>query len=169
VGRPGADNTDGYSVADVNAGVSVQTIRVVVLGLMTILLAVNVGLRRRGLILAAFGVWIGASVITGQVIVNGTAGDPLVGGSWLIAGPQLDSSPQEIDGNLVLTGNQVPIYVFDNHIRQNLVCEGNNPAPFTSLSGFGNTVDGRSVGQCAAANPATGAGASAALAAIAAG
>ncbi|MGH7862858.1 MAG: UPF0182 family protein [Candidatus Dormibacteraceae bacterium] len=55
----------GAGYADVNAGVSVQTIRVVVLGLMTILLAVNVGLRRRGLILAAFGVWIGASAITG--------------------------------------------------------------------------------------------------------
>ena len=23
-----------------------------------------------------------------------------------------------------------------------MVCEGNNPAPFTSLGGFGNTVDG---------------------------
>ena len=116
-----------------------------------------------------YGGVIGASVITGQVIVNGTAGDPLVGGSWLIAGPQLDSSPQEIDGNLVLTGNQVPIYVFDNHIRQNLVCEGNNPAPFTSLGGFGNAIDGHSVGQCATTNPATGANAAAARAAIAAG
>ena len=116
-----------------------------------------------------YGGVIGSSVIAGQVVLNGTVGDPTVGGTWLIAGPQLDGSPQEIDGNLVLTNNQVPIYVLDNHIKQNLVCEGNNPAPFTSLSGFGNTVDGRSVGQCAAANPATGASASAARAAIAAG
>ena len=86
-------------------------------------------------------------------------GDPLVGGSWLIAGPRLDGSPQEMDGNVVLTDNQVPMYVFDNYIRQNLVCEGNNPAPFTSLGEFGNTVDGHSVGQCATTNSATGANA----------
>jgi hypothetical protein len=116
-----------------------------------------------------YGGAIASSVITGQVILNGTVADPIAGGSWLIAGPQLDGSPQEIDGNLVLTNNQVPIYVFDNHIRQNLVCEGNNPAPFTSLGGFGNTVDGHSVGQCATTNPATGANAATARAAVAAG
>jgi hypothetical protein len=116
-----------------------------------------------------YGGVIGSSVITGLVVLNGTTGDPTVGGSWLIAGPQLDGSPQEIDGNVVLSNNQVPIYVFDNHIKQNLVCEGNNPAPFTSFAGFGNTVDGRSLGQCAAANPATGATADAARAAQATG
>jgi hypothetical protein len=112
-----------------------------------------------------YGGVIGSSVITGQVVLNGTTGDPTVGGLWVIAGPQLDGSPQEIDGNVVLTNNQVPIYVFDNHIKQSLVCAGNNPAPFTSLAGSGNTVDGRSLGQCAAPNPATGATADAARAA----
>jgi hypothetical protein len=116
-----------------------------------------------------YGGVITSSLITGQVVLNATVADPTVGGSWLIAGPQLDGSPQEIDGNLVLTDNQVPIYVFENHIKQNLVCEGNNPAPFTSLAGYGNTVDGHSIGQCAATNPATGANATAAHAAIAAG
>ncbi|MGZ4190909.1 MAG: hypothetical protein ACXVRW_00495 [Solirubrobacteraceae bacterium] len=29
---------------------------------------------------------------------------------------------------------------------------GNNPAPFNSVGGFGNTVDGRSTGQCATTN-----------------
>lgn len=109
-----------------------------------------------------YGGVIGASVITGQVLINGTTNDPTIGSTWFIAGPQLNSSPQEIDGNLVLTDNQAPIYVFDNHIKQNLVCAGNNPAPFTSVGGYGNTVDGHSVGQCATVNPATGATAAAA-------
>ncbi|HEY5245125.1 MAG TPA: hypothetical protein VIJ60_05610, partial [Acidimicrobiales bacterium] len=99
-----------------------------------------------------YGGVIGSSVIAGQVVLNGTVGDPTVGGTWLIAGPQLDGSPQEIDGNLVLTNNQVPIYVLDNHIKQNLVCEGNNPAPFTSLSGFATPSTG---GRSASARPPT--------------
>jgi hypothetical protein len=112
-----------------------------------------------------YGGTIGASVITGQVLINGTTGDPTIGGTWFIAGPQLNSAPQEIDGNLVLTDNQVPIYVYDNHIKQNLVCAGNNPAPVTSVPGFPNTVGGHSVGQCATPNPATAATVSAARAA----
>lgn len=101
-----------------------------------------------------YGGFIAGSVITGQLAINGTtAGDDAASSIWFIAGPQLDSSPQEIDGNVVLAGNQSPIYIFDNHIKQNLVCAGNNPAPFNSVGGFGNTVDGHSVGQCAATNP----------------
>lgn len=98
-----------------------------------------------------FGGFIGGGIVTGQVVINGsgTADSPA---TWLIAGPQLDGSQQEIDGNVVLTNNQAEILVFFNHIKQNLVCEGNTPAPINSVGGFGNTVDGRSVGQCAATN-----------------
>jgi hypothetical protein len=32
------------------------------------------------------------------------------------------------------------------------VCLGNTPAPINSVGGFGNTVDGRSLGQCATTN-----------------
>ena len=100
-----------------------------------------------------YGGFVAGSVITGQLAINGTtAGDDVESSIWFIAGPQLDSSPQEIDGNVVLTGNRSPIYIFDNHIKQNLVCAGNNPAPFNSVGAFGNTVDGRSVGQCATTN-----------------
>jgi hypothetical protein len=116
-----------------------------------------------------FGGAITSSVITGQVFLNGTTGDPAVGGSWFIAGPQLDGSQQEIDGNVVLTNNQVPIFIFFNHIKQSLICEGNTPPPFNSVGGFTNTVDGRSVGQCATVNPAGAASANAARAAIPAG
>jgi hypothetical protein len=100
-----------------------------------------------------YGGFVAGSVIKGQLAINGTtAGDDAESSVWFIAGPQLDSSPQEIDGNVVLTNNQSPIYIFDNHIKQNLVCAGNTPAPFNSVGGFGNTVDGRSVGQCATTN-----------------
>jgi hypothetical protein len=96
---------------------------------------------------------VGGSVITGQLAINGTGpGDDIQSSIWLIGGPQLDSSPQEVDGNVVLTGNQSPIFIFFNHIKQNLVCAGNTPAPFNSVGGFGNTVDGRSIGQCATTN-----------------
>jgi hypothetical protein len=98
-----------------------------------------------------FGGAIGGSVITGQLVINGsgTADDPA---TWVIGGTQLDGSMQEIDGNTVLTNNQAEILIFYNHIKQNLVCLGNNPAPINSVGGFGNTVDGRSVGQCATTN-----------------
>lgn len=98
-----------------------------------------------------FGGAIAGSVITGQLLINasGTSDSPA---TWVIGGTQLDGSPQEIDGNAVLTNNQAEILIFFNHIEQNLVCEGNNPAPINSVAGFGNTVDGRSVGQCATTN-----------------
>ncbi len=98
-----------------------------------------------------FGGFIGGSVITGQLVINGsgTADNPA---TWAIGGTQLDGSMQEIDGNAVLTNNQAEILIFFNHIKQNLVCLGNNPAPINSVGGFGNTVDGRSVGQCATTN-----------------
>lgn len=101
-----------------------------------------------------FGGVIGSSVITGSVVINGTTGGSGIPATWFIAGPQLDGSPQDIGGNLVFTGNQGPAYIYDNHIHQNLVCEGNTPPPFDSVGGFGNTVDGHSVGQCATTNPA---------------
>ena len=98
-----------------------------------------------------FGGAIGGSVITGQLVINGsgTADNPA---TWVIGGTQLDGSMQEIDGNTVLTNNQAEILIFYNHIKQNLVCLGNNPAPINSVGGFGNTVDGRSLGQCATTN-----------------
>jgi hypothetical protein len=111
-----------------------------------------------------FGGVVSSSVITGDVIINGTTGDPAIDGDWFIAGPQLDGSPQEVDGNVILTNNQVPIFLFENHIQKNLLCQGNNPAPFNSFDGFTNTVDGRSTGQCATTNPVTGDQASAAKA-----
>jgi hypothetical protein len=98
-----------------------------------------------------FGGFIGGSVIKGQLVINGsgTADSPA---TWAIGGTQLDGSMQEIDGNTVLTNNQAEILIFFNHIKQNLVCLGNNPAPINSVGGFGNTVDGRSLGQCATTN-----------------
>jgi hypothetical protein len=98
-----------------------------------------------------FGGAIGGSVITGQLVINGsgTADSPA---TWVIGGTQLDGSMQQIDGNTVLTNNQAEILIFFNHIKQNLVCLGNTPAPINSVGGFGNTVDGRSVGQCATTN-----------------
>lgn len=102
-----------------------------------------------------------SSVITGDLIINGTATNPgsSGGADWLIAGPQIDGDPQEIGGNVILTGNQSQIYLFDNHIRRDVICEGNNPAPLTSFAGMTNTVDGWSLGQCSTttrpATPAT--------------
>lgn len=98
-----------------------------------------------------FGGVIGGSHVTGQLVINGsgTADNPA---TWVIGGTQLDGSMQEIDGNTVLTNNQAEILIFFNHIKQNLVCLGNTPAPINSVGGFGNTVDGRSVGQCATTN-----------------
>ena len=40
---------------------------------------------------------------------------------------------QKIDGDTVLTNNQAEILIFFNHIRQNLVCLGNTPAPINSV------------------------------------
>jgi hypothetical protein len=111
-----------------------------------------------------FGGVVSSSVITGDLVISATTGDPAVAGDWFIAGPQLDGSPQEIDGSVDLTNNQVPIYLFDNHIKKSLVCQGNNPAPFNSFEGITNTVDGRSTGQCATTNPVGGAAANAAKA-----
>lgn len=98
-----------------------------------------------------YGGAIVGSVVTGQVVINGsgTTDSPA---TWVIGGTQLDGSMQEIDGNTVLTNNQAEILIFYNHIKQNLVCLGNDPAPINSVGGFGNTVDGRSVGQCATTN-----------------
>lgn len=98
-----------------------------------------------------YGGAIVGSVITGQLVINGsgTADSPA---TWAIGGTQLDGSMQEIDGNTVLTNNQAEILFFYNHVEQNLVCLGNNPAPINSVGGIGNTVDGRSVGQCATTN-----------------
>lgn len=101
-----------------------------------------------------FGGAVAGSLITGQLLIN-ASGDPSSPATWVIGGTQLDGSPQEIDGNLVLTNNQAEILIFFNHIKQNLVCEGNNPPPINSVGGIGNTVDGRSVGQCATTNTGT--------------
>lgn len=99
-----------------------------------------------------FGGSISSSIVHGNVLVNGTTGFEGTGGTWLIAGPQLNGNPQQIDGNLVLTNNQATIYAFENNINQNLVCEGNNPPPITEIGTEGNTVGGSSIGQCATPN-----------------
>ncbi|HET8980152.1 MAG TPA: hypothetical protein VFN87_18510 [Solirubrobacteraceae bacterium] len=99
-----------------------------------------------------YGGLISSSVIRGNVVVNGTTGTTGIPAAWYIAGPQLDGSPQEIDGNLALTDNQATIYNIDNHIHQNLVCLGNTPGPVD----LQNTVDGRSIGQCAAGSGSAG-------------
>jgi len=110
-----------------------------------------------------FGGAIASSAIYGNVLVNGTSpGEDGVTSTWLIAGPQLSSDDQEIYGNLVLTNNQSEILMWFNHIHQNLVCYGNNPPPYNDFDGLPNTVDGRSLGQCATQNsPPPGAAASA--------
>jgi hypothetical protein len=111
-----------------------------------------------------FGGAIASSAIYGNVLVNGTSpGEAGVTSTWVIAGPQLNGDKQEIYGNLVLTNNQSEMLVFYNHIHQNFACYGNNPPPFTDLgAGLENTVDGRSLGQCATPNaPSPGAVASA--------
>ncbi|HEX4012232.1 MAG TPA: hypothetical protein VHX62_19575 [Solirubrobacteraceae bacterium] len=117
-----------------------------------------------------YGGEIGSSLIRGNVLVNATsAGNSGVASTWFIAGPQLNGDRQEIDGNLVLTANQSPMYVYYNHVHQNLVCYGNNPAPYNSVAGYANTVNGQSLGQCATANqPPTSADAQSALRAAAA-
>jgi hypothetical protein len=100
-----------------------------------------------------FGGAIVSSAIHGNVLINGTSpGEDGVNSTWFIAGPQLSGDEQEIDGNLVLTNNQGPIYVFYNHVHQNLICAGNNPPPYNDFEGITNTVDGGSVGQCATEN-----------------
>jgi len=118
-----------------------------------------------------FGGAIASSAIYGNVLVNGTSpGESGVNSVWEIAGPQLNGDEQEIYGNLVLTNNQSEILVFYNHIHQNLVCYGNNPPPYNDFDGLTNTVDGRSVGQCATQNsPPAGAAAKARSALKAAG
>jgi hypothetical protein len=111
-----------------------------------------------------FGGAIASSAIYGNVLVNGTSpGEDGVTSTWVIAGPQLNGDQQEIYGNLVLTNNQSEMLVFYNHIHQNFACYGNNPPPYTDLgTGTENTVDGRSLGQCATPNaPSGGAAASA--------
>lgn len=99
-----------------------------------------------------YGGAIASSVIRGNVVIDGTTGAAGITATWFIAGPQLDGSPQEIDGNLALTDNQATIYNLDNHIHQNLACLGNSPAPVD----LANTVDGRSIGQCTAGAGASG-------------
>jgi cytoskeletal protein CcmA (bactofilin family) len=119
-----------------------------------------------------FGGAIASSAIYGNVLVNGTSpGEDGVTSTWVIAGPQLNGDQQEIYGNLVLTDNQSEMLVFYNHIHENFACYGNNPPPFTDLgTGLENTVDGRSLGQCATPNaPSPGAAASARSAIKAAG
>jgi hypothetical protein len=119
-----------------------------------------------------FGGAIASSAIYGNVLVNGTRpGEDGVTSTWIIAGPQLNGEKQEIYGNLVLTNNQSEMLVFYNHIHQNFACYGNNPPPYTDLgAGLENTVDGRSLGQCATPNaPQPGAVASARSALRAAG
>jgi hypothetical protein len=119
-----------------------------------------------------FGGAIASSAIYGNVLVNGTSpGEDGVTSTWVIAGPQLNGDQQEIYGNLVLTNNQSEMLVFYNHIHQNFACYGNNPPPYTDLgAGLENTVDGRSLGQCATPNsPPPGAAASARSALRAAG
>lgn len=111
-----------------------------------------------------FGGAIASSAIYGNVLVNGTSpGADGVTSTWVIAGPQLNGDQQEIYGNLVLTNNQSEMLVFYNHIHQNFACYNNNPDPYTDLGpGLENTVDGRSLGQCATPNaPSAGAVASA--------
>jgi cytoskeletal protein CcmA (bactofilin family) len=111
-----------------------------------------------------FGGAIASSAIYGNVLVNGTSpGEDGVTSTWVIAGPQLNGDKQEIYGNLVLTNNQSEMLVFYNHIHQNFACYGNNPPRCTDLgAGLENTVDGRSLGQCATPNaPPPGAVASA--------
>lgn len=101
-----------------------------------------------------FGGAIASSAIYGSVLVNGTSsGEDGVTSTWVIAGPQLSGDQQEIYGNLVLTNNQSEMLVFYNHIHQNFACYNNNPDPYTDLGpGLENTVDGRSLGQCATPN-----------------
>jgi hypothetical protein len=101
-----------------------------------------------------FGGAIASSAIYGNVLVNGTSpGEDGVTSTWLIAGPQLSGDQQEIYGNLLLTNNQSEMLVFYNHIHQTFACYVNNPPPYTDLgAGLENTVDGRSLGQCATPN-----------------
>jgi hypothetical protein len=42
--------------------------------------------------------------------------------------------------------------VFFNDVHQNMICAGNNPPPYNDFDWFTNTVDGRSIGQCATEN-----------------
>jgi hypothetical protein len=77
----------------------------------------------------------------GDLVINATTGDPAVAGDWFIG--QLGGPPQEIGGSVFLTNNQVPIFILDNHIKRNLVCQGNNPPPINSAGGIGNTVDAK--------------------------
>jgi hypothetical protein len=117
-----------------------------------------------------FGGAIVSNAIHGNVLINGTSsGEDGVASTWFIAGPQLSGDDQEVYGNLVLTNNQSPIYLFLNHVHQNLICEGNNPPPYNDFDGLTNTVDGRSIGQCSTENsPPPGADANARAARIAA-
>jgi hypothetical protein len=71
-----------------------------------------------------FGGVVSSSVITGDLVINATTGDPAIAGDWFIAGPQLDGSPQQIDGSVYLTNNQVPIYLFDNHQHRRRTLDG---------------------------------------------
>jgi hypothetical protein len=100
--------------------------------------------------------FITTSQITGNLVMNGTTGEPP--GPFGPVGFYIDGAPgvapQDIGGDVVLTNNTQEIYLDGNHIHRNLVCAGNNPPPFNSVDGVGNQVDGRSVGQCATLNPA---------------
>ena len=92
-----------------------------------------------------FGGSITSNVIRGSVVIAGTTGYQGSSGTWFISGPQLNGSPQQIGGSLLLIGNQAAIYNVDNAIGRNLVCLRNTPAPTSEEDSVGR----RSVGQCA--------------------
>jgi hypothetical protein len=97
-----------------------------------------------------FGGSITSSAISGTVVIDGTTGSSGAG-EWFIGGLQENGAQQDIDRSLIVRRNQVPVYIVDNHIHRNLVCRDNTPPPDDSVGGYGNTVDGRSTGQCAPA------------------
>ena len=86
------------------------------------------------------------NTIRGNLVLNATQAGF---GSWTIEGPQ------EIDGNVLLTNNQVPISLLANHIKQNLACYNNTPPPAAPEA---NQVDGRELGQCAGLTAGAGGG-----------
>jgi hypothetical protein len=85
--------------------------------------------------------------ITGSVVLNDSGG-----GVPGFLNYYIDDNP-EIDGSVIVTNNTAPVEIVGNVIRQNLACFGNNPPPVNG----GNTVGGRSLGQCATPTPGAGA------------
>jgi hypothetical protein len=90
---------------------------------------------------------IDTSAVRGNLVINATttSTDPLA--NWNISGPGLTTPFQQIYGSLILTNNQIPLVVSDNHIHQDLICSGNTAPPAGAAQT--NRVDGRAVGQCA--------------------